>query len=71
MTPGIRPILTLQHLFEKKLGKMFYAKYLIYNVFGLSLEVFFKLYYIHIMENQRPPGIGPILTPGVLLEQTW
>jgi hypothetical protein len=45
------------------------------NIKALAHWVFFKrrflsFYYTHIVKTNDTPGAGPILTPGLLFEQT-
>jgi hypothetical protein len=52
---------------------MFYAAYLSSSYFGFSQEDFLTIYYIHvyIRKINDPPWVGPVLTLGLLFEQTW
>jgi hypothetical protein len=49
---------------------MFHAKYLSSSSLGFLKEDFLMFYYTHIVKNNDTPGAGPILTPGLLFEQT-
>jgi hypothetical protein len=49
---------------------MFHAKYLSSISLGFSKEAFFCFDYFNIKKINESPG-GPILTPGLLFEQTW
>jgi hypothetical protein len=50
---------------------MFHAKYLSSSSLSSLKEDFLSFYYMHIGKINDPPGAGPILTPGLLFEQTW
>jgi hypothetical protein len=55
---------------------MFHDKYLSSSTLGFLKEDFdfLSFYYKHIGKNNEPPPPpweGPILTPGLLFEQTW
>jgi hypothetical protein len=49
---------------------MFHAKHLSSSSLGFLKEEFLSFYYTHIVKNNDTPGAGPILTPGLLFEQT-
>jgi hypothetical protein len=49
---------------------MFHAKHLTSSSFGFLKEDFLSFYYTHIDKNNDTSGAGPILTPGLLFEQT-
>jgi hypothetical protein len=53
---------------------MFHAKYLGFSSLGslgFLKEDFFKVFTICILGKSITPGAGPILTQGLLFEQTW
>jgi hypothetical protein len=50
--------------------KMFHAKHLSSSSLGFFKRRFLSLYYTHIVTNNDTPGAGPVLTPGLLFEQT-
>jgi hypothetical protein len=47
---------------------MFDAKYL--SSLSSLKEDFLSFNYTHIVKNNDTPGAGPVLTPGLLFEQT-
>jgi hypothetical protein len=49
---------------------MFHAKHLNSSSLGFLKEDFLSFYYTHIVKNNDTPGAGPVLTPGLLFEQT-
>jgi hypothetical protein len=49
--------------------KMLYAKYLSLSSNGFLKEVFFKDFTIYIKGKTMTPGAGPILTPGLLIDE--
>jgi hypothetical protein len=49
---------------------MFDAKYLSYSSLSSLKEDFLSFYYMHIGKINDPRA-EPILTPGLLFEQTW
>jgi hypothetical protein len=49
---------------------MFQAKHLSSSSLGFFKEDFLSFYYTYIVKNNDTPGVGPVLTPGLLFEQT-
>jgi hypothetical protein len=49
---------------------MFHAKHLTSNSLGFLKEDFSSFYYTHIVKNNDTSGAGPVLTLGLLFEQT-
>jgi hypothetical protein len=49
---------------------MFHPKHLSSSSLGFLKEDFLRFYCTHIVKNNDTPGAGPILTPGLLFEQT-
>jgi hypothetical protein len=50
---------------------MFHAKYLSSSSLGFLKEEFLCFYYTNIVKNIDTQGAGPVLTPGLLFEQTF
>jgi hypothetical protein len=49
---------------------MFHAKYLSSSSLGFLKEDFLNFNYTHQVKNNDTPGAGPVLTHGLLFEQT-
>jgi hypothetical protein len=49
---------------------MFHANHLSFNSLGFLKEDFLSFYYTHIVKNNDTPGAGPVLTTGLLFEQS-
>jgi hypothetical protein len=49
---------------------MFHAKHLRSSSLVFFKEVFFKFFFTHTVKNNDTPGAGPVLTPGLLFEQS-
>jgi hypothetical protein len=49
---------------------MFHVKHLSSSSLGFLKEDFLSFYYTHIVKKNDTPGAGPVLTPGLLFEQT-
>jgi hypothetical protein len=49
---------------------MFHAKHLSSNSLGFLNEDFLSFYYTNLVKNNDNPEAGPVLTPGLLFEQT-
>jgi hypothetical protein len=50
---------------------VFKAKYLNFTSIGFSQEDFSLGFTVYIYGKSMTPGVGPILTQGVLFEQSW
>jgi hypothetical protein len=50
---------------------MFHAKHLQSSLLGFLKEDFFEVvFFTHIVKNNDTPGAGPVLTLGLLFEQS-
>jgi hypothetical protein len=49
---------------------MFHAKHLSSSSLGFLKEEFSRFFFKHIFKNNDTPGAGPVLTPGLLFEQS-
>jgi hypothetical protein len=49
---------------------MFHAKHLRSSSLGFLKEDFLSFFFAHIFKNNDTPWAGPVLTPGLLFEQS-
>jgi hypothetical protein len=49
---------------------MFHAKHLRSSLLGFLKEDFLSFFFTHIFKSNDTPGAGPVLTPGLLFEQS-
>jgi hypothetical protein len=47
-----------------------YAKHLRSSLLGFLKEDFLSFFFTHLFKNNDTPGAGPVLTPGLLFEQS-